>query len=267
MMNSLSIVITSCLKFSDLWENLDVLFCKHWPSHPSIHLVTDKNNIDIMSSFVVHEESGDYSYRLLSVLKQLKSEFVFLSLDDYLPNHNVDQTKIISIISLMKKEKYDYCRIYKNPRFGKTINKKEKIKSLTLKESCYEVNLYPAIWRVNSLIKLIEKDENPWQFEVMLTSRCKDNNFKCISCRDKNVFRFIDTIRKGKYLRKAYKFLKKENLFISSRKKRTIYETVSLNLKTAIGRLIPMPIVRKYRKSKMNKSYSSYAYQKQKEEK
>ena len=130
---------------------------------------------------------------------------------------------------------------------------------LPLKNDAYEVNLYPSIWKKDDLIKIITHDENIWKFEVRLTRRCKENHFKCAWVSNKKTFQFVDTIRKGKYIRKAYKFLKKNSLYISNRSIMTFKESFLLGFRTIVSRYSPKFI--KLRMKKISKkSYYSDLY-------
>jgi len=260
-MNDLSILISSCENFSDLWPNIEPLFSRYTDFRNNIFLLSDHENSFKFDFIKFIYCDGEFSQRLRNGLINIQTDYVLLTLDDYYLDKKVNANEIETIVNLMKKNGVDYCRIYKTPKFGKTINKALKVKKLSLEESCYEVNLYPGIWKRQSLLKIlsISNNENPWQFEVMLTSRCKKLGFNCLSCLKSNLFHFVDVIRKGKYLRSAYRHLRKNNLYISNRKKRTILETFKLNARVVLGKIIPMPIVRRYRRSRFNKSYSSYA--------
>ena len=43
-MDDLSLVITTCDSFSDLWSNNNFLLNKFWPNHPECFVVSDKDN-------------------------------------------------------------------------------------------------------------------------------------------------------------------------------------------------------------------------------
>lgn len=259
MNNSISLLITSCESFSDLWPNDEQLYLKYCNFEWDRYLLSDKANNSCPNLFHFIYSEKEYSGRLLDALKLIKTKFVFLTLDDYLPSNFASEIKFKSLISFMEENNVDYMRVYKTPNFGIREKNNKFIKKLTLKKSCYEVNLYPGIWNVKKLINLIKNEnETPWQFEVMLTKRCQALDYSCYCCIDKKVFPFMDTIRKGKYIRSAYKFLRKNNLYISNRKIRTRRETFRLNFKTFVLNLAPTFIVRKYRNSKLNNSISGY---------
>lgn len=260
IMDSLSIIITTCDSFSDLWSNNIFLLNKFWPNHPECFVVSDKNNDKgemIFKNFAYF--SSDYSFRLLNLLKTIKADYILLTLDDYLISSFVDVNRINDLVSFMKNNGLSYIRLYNRTKTKGWINKEKRIHLLPLKKDAYEVNLYPSLWRKDDLIKIITHDENIWKFEVRLTRRCRENNYKCAWVSNKKVFEFVDTIRKGKYLRSAYRFLKKNDLYISSRGIRTAEETLHLSLRTLISRYTPDVIKRRIKRKRKNKYYSEFS--------
>lgn len=232
-MADFSILINSCAAFSDMWENIIFLYDKYWENHLGLFILTD-NKVDSVHYNNVISIKGEMSDRLLKALDHVSTKFVFLSFDDYYPKTKVNVSKIESLLKEMEEKNIDYCRIYKKV---KTKGKKEsvlKYKKLPLKD-IYEVNFYPSIWKVESLKKVLKLNEEIWKAEARLTRRFREAELNGIYVKDKGTFEFVDVVRKGKYLRSAYRFLLKNDLFISSRKKRTIKETVALNTRIFIA--------------------------------
>ena len=252
-----SILITSCDTYCDLWSNLEFLYNRFWPNHSQIYLFAENNKNSFPKSFRFISSNSNFSFRIRSALNEIESEYVFIACDDYFLKKDVDEKRFAELIDFMSTNEIDYLRLFNYPNVGKKVAK--KIRELPLTD-IYEVNFYPGIWKVESLKRIILKDENPWQFEVKLTSRSKKEGFKCFACSDMSIFPFVDIVRKGKYLRSGYRFLKNNNLYISSRKKRTIIETIKLNARIMVGRIMPKVLLRAYRKSKFNHHFSSYEY-------
>lgn len=256
----ITIVVTTCSDYSDLWNNYIILLDKYWPNHPDIVFVSD-GKPDAFKTFPyqIFVETGDYSFRLKSCLRKIKTRYVFLTLDDYLINSPVKDKKIEDLVQLMDSSNIKYCRLFHRAKTDPWFDKDRSLKVLPLTKSCYEVNLYTSIWDREALINIINLDENPWKFEVRLTRRAREREYKCISCIDLSIYPFMDTIRKGKYLRKAYKFLRNNNLFISNRKVRSRWEEFKLFIRTTVSDLAPMWFHKWYNKIAKEKPFSYYA--------
>ena len=259
-MNNLTILINSCKGFSDMWENILNLYSRYWENHPELFIVTDEKD-ENLDFDCVHSYFGEMSNRILSAAKDIKTKYVFLSFDDYYPKNKVDVDKINKTIQLMETLNLDYCRYFNDPKVkGKKIGELE-YNRLPLNK-VYEVNFYPSIWKVESLIRVIKNDETIWKLEARITRRAKENNFNCIAIEDKKIFPFVDVVRKGKYLRNAYKFLKKNDLYISDRKVRTIKETLELKTQIFVSNNMPNWIksrIKKRMRKKGRMYYSDYA--------
>lgn len=259
-MDKLTIVITTCDKFSDLWLNQIFLLDKYWKQHPIVYLVSDKDNrLADGLNVVFRYFEEEYTTRLRLLLSQVDSEYVFLTLDDYLICDYVDVDRIQEIVRIMDESNLSYVRFYDQTKTKGWFDKEKRIHALPLTSLAYEVNLYPSIWRKTDLLQMLYREENIWKFEVRLTRRCREKGFVCGWVNYKKTFNFVDTIRKGKYLPKAYRFLEKNNLYISDRPVRTKKETFALAVRTFVGRYFPNSIKRIIKKIRKGSYYSDYA--------
>ena len=252
--NNITILINSCIAFSDMWNNVSFLFDKYWPNHPKAYILTDKDEpLFKLDKIVIDKDMSD---RILLSLDKIDTKYIFLTFDDYYLKKPVSQKYLCNLIIEMESKDIDYCRIYNKI---KTKGKKDKLlkyKGMPLKDT-YEVNFYPSIWRKDALKKVIKSGEEIWKLEARITRRAREQNLRCIYIKNKGVFDFVDVVRKGKYLRSAYRYLKKNDLYISDRKKRTVGETISLNLRTLISEHSPKRIKR-FLKRRMNKKGKAY---------
>ena len=232
--SKLTILINSCEQFSDMWPNIFNLYEKNWSNHPTLKVITGgtKDTLYPKESFL--EYDGEMSDRLLKAIDEVKTKYIFLSFDDYYPIKPVCKDKIQQIVNVLEDNNYDYCRIFNKPKIkGKKIDQiKYQVMPLT---NYYEVNFYPSIWKVSSLKNVLKQNEVIWKLEARLTRRCKEQNFTCCCVHNKGIFDFIDVVRKGKYLRNAYRYLKRSDLYISDRKKRGVWETIKLNTRIFVS--------------------------------
>lgn len=259
-MKDISILINSCAKYSDMWGNVVLLYDKYWPNHPELIIVTDEIAEHNQQIRLV-KFSGDMSDRIISAVKNIETKYVFLSFDDYYPCKPVNTKKLDALLNEMEAKSIDYCRIFFDPPTKGEKDSFLKYKILLLTR-VYEVNFYPSIWKKESLLKVLKKGEDIWKTEARLTRRFKEKGFKGIYVKENGIFDFVDVVRKGKYLRSAYHFLKRNNLYISQRERRTIKETVLLNTRIFLSNHLPKKI-KEYLKAKGRKKgaiyYSDYA--------
>ena len=260
--NDFVILILSCQKYSDMWTKNILLLDKYWPNHPKAYIVSDGVgifNISNPGNLLIFP--GGASDRLISALKYINSNYVFVTFDDYYFDGVVDSKKLNTLFEFLIDNNGSYLGFFKNKkRKLKPINE-HMIARLPL-EQTYEVNFYMAMWKKDSLIKCLRNNEDIWETEARLTKRSRKNGLKMFCCLDKNVLNFKDIIRKGKYLRSSYRFLKKNNLFTSNRQRRSLLETSGLFIKTFFAKHTPnflKPLFKKIYRKTGNTIYSDYA--------
>ena len=216
--NRLTLLISSCEKFSDLW-NLHFHFLNlHWKNRDlDTFLVTDKKTKIAFENINVKSVGNlEMPKRLEKALAFVKTKYVLLTLDDYFLIKDVDEKQIEEIIDFMDSYSVDYCRLYPINKERKKVLKENKWLFKVNLEKEYAVNLYPGIWRVDFLLKTFCNDTNIWNYEVSLTKTAKACKANCIMSR-RNEFSILDVIRKGKVLHKAHRYLEKRGFSLDNR--------------------------------------------------
>ena len=262
-MDKINVIILSCANFSDMWPNITFLYKKYWPEgYDNMHIITDGlalNGIpNPFNLIVIHEDMSD---RLINFLKSCTTDYVFLSFDDYYLKKSINHNDIVSLVNEMKKEKIDYCRLFSKPYVMSKKMGIHRLKKLPLKK-VYEVNFYPCIWKKDSLLSVLKPHEDIWKTEARLTRRAHEKQLECVYISGNKFFPFVDVVRKGKYLRSSYRYLKRNKLFISDRKKRSLRETITLFFQSIASKLLPKSlknIVKKILRKKGFTFFSDYA--------
>lgn len=212
MINDFSILVSSCDKFSDLWQLHFDFLKEHWKGEfPQICLVTDKKTEFTYEGIKVLVFDGDMPRRLKLACEYIDSLYVLITLDDYFTIDDIDEKKIGYLKNYAQDNNVDYLRIY-DRRYAKEkyYRSLEDIKELDLNQK-YVVNLYPALWNKNFFIKCVDDDCSPWIFEPQLTHKALEQNAKCF-INNSGVFNILDVVRKGKVLHKANRYFKSHGI-------------------------------------------------------
>ena len=101
-MSDISLLIYSCKAYSDLWSNHFYLLDKYWPSHPKSYLVSDgfgTFNISKVDGMFVYDKNC--SDRLINAIKNITSEYIFITFDDYYLCKKIDDASLNDIISFV----------------------------------------------------------------------------------------------------------------------------------------------------------------------
>lgn len=260
-----SIIISTCDKFSDLWDANIALLEKNWSDRGvETYLVTDKpsdrnfENVKIIAA----GEGTEITERIKTALQFIKTDYIVFLLDDYFLTDPINSEKIDNYVEVMQKENIDYLRLYtfinakyNNVKFGGY----DDIYRVTT-EARYNINLYPCIFSHNFLSVTVSGDiKNAWQYEVSLTKIGAEYRANCAVVRP-DAINMLDVVRKGKLIRKAKKYLDKNGLYSGDRPVLDIYTTVKLGTIYKLKTLLPRSFssfVRKILKKCGKKFYSS----------
>lgn len=219
MDTKLSVLISSCDKFSDLWDAHMELYRKNWQAQPcKTYLVTDKptdrhfDGVEI----IVAEENMDFPMRINYALQYIDTPYVLVTLDDYFLIDTVEARNITVLENLAEENQIDYLLLYDrrktNPKRYTALDMLQPI-DLTKK---YALTLYPAIWSVDFLRKTVKEDLSPWLYEASLTKTAIAENAKC-QFSHTGTFCMLDVIRKGKVLHKAHRYFRRHRIDIGDR--------------------------------------------------
>jgi hypothetical protein len=246
MKKDMTMLILSCDKFSDLWDGHVKMLERYWPDRDiETMIVTDiptkKHfpNIDIIAA----GSDGAWTDRLAFALSLVKTEYVFVTLDDYYLIKNVEDQKISEILEMMNTEHVDYVRLYPRPKSakGEPFSDYQKIYQIDTSKN-YSVNLYSGIWRADFLQYSVKVPKTIWQFEVTLHKRAEEYGAKCVvSLRDE--FKILDVVRKGKLLHKSALYFKRHpGIYSGTREINTWSYEAKLWIKTMVSRHFPKPL-------------------------
>ena len=206
MNKKISILITSCDKFYDTWDKVAYSFEKHWPNcQYEIYLMS--NNIDFKHPKIKNIKIGDdmsWSLNLKSAINQIKTEYVFLWLDDVFLTSGINIKDLNNIEEFIISNNINFLRLRPDPKPDKWGNNFfGEIKQNSL---FYRVSIFATIWKRSILEKLLLDHETAWDFELKGSIRSKIyNGFYCIK---RQPFSYIHGIEKGLWKRDAIIWLK-----------------------------------------------------------
>lgn len=200
----LTILFLSCDKYSDLWKPLLYSFRKHWPDCPyEVRLGSNTITSDIDT--ILSGPDADWSSSLLSILKKIKTKYVFLWLDDIFPTDKIDAKIFSDAFAFVKKNNAKHMHIEPKPapdvlmgNYGK-YEKGAPYRSITF-----------GFWEVDALTKLLIPGESPWNFEILGSYRASYSDG--YYCTMKNIIPRIHVVEKGKIFREAYEYCMKHNI-------------------------------------------------------
>ena len=158
-----SLIIMSCDTYEDTWQPFFKLKEKYWKDCPYETYVVSETK-DCMYANTIKQE-GAWTKRLREALKEIKTDYVLLMLDDFFIRDYVDQKRIDKIKFNDNTAVYNFELAYESKIKG---NAKNGFK-LRENNSSYMLSCQPSIWNRKILIELLDKDMTPheWEYQIL----------------------------------------------------------------------------------------------------
>lgn len=218
MSRAITMLISSCDAYSDLWDGHIELLNRNWPERDfKVLLVTDKPTDRTYKGVeIVAAGAGvEMPQRIAYALDRVETPYVLLTLDDYYPVNQVREENISSLLDQMGELEIDYLRLFKRPMPKRKILGHEGLYWVDL-DGNYRVNLYAGIWKAEFLKATVEEELNAWQYEVSLTGKAREYGAVCAASLG-GEFETLDVVRKGKILHKAARYFRKDPVYQGNR--------------------------------------------------
>lgn len=175
-----SLLVSTSDNYQCAWYPYFELIKIYWKNHPkSIFLNCEtKGYIDesLNIQIIYGGREKTWSERLYNCLKQIRTDYIIFSLEDFFLTGQVDDDAIEQCVKWMDENKeIAECRL-----------KSSNLKCLQIKDAYgrfriansdtpYRLDTQVAIWRKKDLLGFLNKKEDPWHFETDGTQRIKDS--------------------------------------------------------------------------------------------
>ena len=203
-MNPLSILICSCDKYSFTWNlHIDALE-KNWEDRPyPVFLGSDsKKHLSYPTLFNTSNDRS-WSSCLTSWLNQIDTEYVLLTLDDFILRHHVNTSEISTCLDFVIQEDLDCLRLIVRPK-PFNVHPRNPMFGEFHESMHYLVAVQPSIWKKSTLLSLIRSGESIWEFEHYASVRARSRNDLKLYGTYKTVFDYgLHIIDGGKLLRSS----------------------------------------------------------------
>lgn len=212
-MNFPKIYIPCCDESLPIVRMNSYLFDKFWPEAKVVYLGFEKPKFDFFNSnhefysLAPKQEGGSSKWTryLYNFIKDLDDDLLVFSIDDYLLADvpNFDMLQIASDIMNKSDKVGRFDLTFDSQVEGNTL----KISNVDGREvrvkhpnAPYRISTQPAIWKKDFLLKILDHDWSPWQFELMGTQMVQQQKEKLqtFCFYDKKMVDYpIRTIAKG----------------------------------------------------------------------
>jgi hypothetical protein len=227
--HSLSILVLSCDKYSDIWRPFFQFLEKYWSDCPyTIYLGT--NTKQFRTNGVIQlfsNEVSNWSDETKKIVSQIPEDYVLIILEDYFINGKVNTKEIEQLFQVMQTEYAGYLKL---AAFPKKYNELWPYGVLTThphlgaieKGARYRVCLQTAIWNKQTLLELLRSGESPWEFEIKASERSVERPEQFLTVVPKPGVKIVHgpvpyyctALSAGKWMRGAIELCKKEGITI-----------------------------------------------------
>ncbi|MBO4544137.1 MAG: hypothetical protein J5725_13285 [Bacteroidales bacterium] len=215
----MKIIVLSCSKNKELFYPFWYLMQKYYPNHPEIIYFTDGTINPFYKTIPINYDLEHWTTGLREFLAQIDDEKILLMIDDCFIRCRVNEKRINEAaeyiggnIALMNFEKsWD------------ENDEETELKGWKKRKhgSEFEVSLMCGIWQKDKLLKIIERDCNPWEIELNQMSYGYDfyiNAGDYIIDWGYRTFQPCN-IMKGKWTKECKEFLDSEGIKVNYNKK------------------------------------------------
>lgn len=210
MKNEITLLVTSCDKYSQYWRNFDILLKRYFKADMEKVFVSENKPIPYEGCRAVLAGNVPFGSCLRKALESITTKYVFHMFEDYYLDTTINDEFVQNNIFLM--EKFGSSKI--------VIDKISRLYNLTqLADNLYRFNrssayintLQPAIWDREFMLSVTNPICNPWQFETRYNSLASRSG-KTVLLNTEYGNIYFNFVNKGKPTNGYENFLLKEGL-------------------------------------------------------
>jgi hypothetical protein len=176
----ITILLNTTDSFADCWQPFFILFKEYWPEFEGkIYLNSESRSFsfpDLKIRCLTSKEKEKLSWSgcLKYALQNIEEEIILYMQEDYFINGKVDNKLINYFFKIIESDpKIGVVHLTDQAAAGPFEQTSNLDIVKTNKNTSYLASTQAAFWRKNLLLKLISKNETPWQFEHYGTKRAR----------------------------------------------------------------------------------------------
>lgn len=199
-MFSISVLVLSCDKYSDLWDGFFSLFFKNFNYEIKIYLANNLRDFNFKDRSITVLNCGEdknWSNHLLNALNCIDEDFIFIILEDLFIINNIKNSDISKLINFAFENNIQHLKYTSFPMGD--IQFKDGYKKYSAGMP-YSVSVN-GIWNKKYLMSLLLDGESAWDFEINGSYRSKFSNER-FYCPTLPLFTYLNMVEKGKWVLK-----------------------------------------------------------------
>lgn len=219
----MKILVCSCDKNEDIFYIFYHCMEKYWKNHPEIIYATESIKNPYYKTISYNIPLENWTIRIRKTLEEINDDKILLMIDDCFIRNNVDEKRI----EYIKDKLTGNIAMFNFEKSFDVNDEKTDIEGFKKRKhgSSYEVSLLCGLWQKEKLIKILERNTNPWEIEL----KQKNYGFDFyINSEDYIIDWGYKTFKpaglfKGKWCKEVIPFLEKEGIKIDYEKRGFAY--------------------------------------------
>jgi len=220
--NKCSIIVSSCDKYSDIWEAFFTLFFRYWPDCPfKIYLISGtKIYPDSRVSVILVGEDKQWASNIRAALQEVDTPHLLYLQEDYLFKSTIDTKRIMNLLDVAMKHNTSCVRLVPAPAPDMALAQRPDLGEIT-KGKLYSVSLQAAIWKKDTFESLLVDGETAWDMEINGSKRSLAVAEPFFGVYDKALdYPDRTAVLRGRWLYDAIELCQKEGIKIDETKRR-----------------------------------------------
>jgi hypothetical protein len=182
MNKELSVIVSSCDKYSHLLPYFTKLFDKYWDCKDRFdkYICVESVDINFPGYKTIHTGDTNWSNSLAKTLSHVDTPYVFIILDDFWPIRHIETGDIERGLKIAKEHNLDkYIFHYPHVVFEGKLDATGIAPNIfkVQQNSEYTMTVQPGLWNVEYLTNILD-GENPWEFEISGSARANEKPHK-----------------------------------------------------------------------------------------
>lgn len=261
-MRNLAVVVSSCDAFRDCWEPFLYSLDTYWPDCTwPVYMVSNEQAMphDKVKFIRVGDDRG-WASNLKLALQQVETEYILYLQEDYFLNRRVKTEVLREQLEYCRAERVDYLRL--TPPFFDAHIVAGSDYAVSPPSAPYRLCLQAALWKKDTLDKLLIPGFNAWQFEREIESFIRKQQWEVNSrvllslhYPEKGFYYVPDTaVHKGMWSQNGVDFLISHGFehLLAKRKIEGKLLTRLIHVENKMARLFSTTLVRILLKLKVN---------------
>lgn len=208
----LSVLVTSCDRYSDAWPLFFKLFAKHWPDCPvPVYLGTNHLPAPIPSvRTIAVGDDRSWAENIAAMLAAIPTPYVMIFLDDHFLLQRVDTRRLGELLTAFRGVNGGYLRLDPSPP-PDTASELPGVGEIA-PDSPYRSSMHVAFWRKDVLLRLLRPGESAWAMELVGSGRSGAFPERFFSAWQPEIVYDMEGIVRGTWTRGAYALSRAENV-------------------------------------------------------